>query len=289
VGVSAFHKSLWPEIIRRYETGEEMKAIAEDLGIDQKTVYNVTRRAGLPRRHVFDQERRDRIIAAYKAGVPPTQIAEREGVTRNYVRDLARKAGLPPRKDWARKYTIDETAFDEPTSVGWWLIGLLAADGHIGVRDNLVALTQTERDIDVLHAFLAYLDCHARPLIELRLSADAASRSHPHQRAFEARVQSKYLCTTLAQYCITPRKTKSLVLSDTAAEEPAVWLGILDGDGWVSRCGQRGRPYRHKGELHGMKLYGANAIRAARLLLGSSAVSLQRKRRTLAEIAALKL
>jgi hypothetical protein len=31
VGFSAFHRALWPEIIRRYKTGEEMKAIAENL------------------------------------------------------------------------------------------------------------------------------------------------------------------------------------------------------------------------------------------------------------------
>jgi hypothetical protein len=37
VGASAFHRSLWPEILRRYEAGDEMKAIAEDLGIDRKT------------------------------------------------------------------------------------------------------------------------------------------------------------------------------------------------------------------------------------------------------------
>jgi hypothetical protein len=134
-------------MIRRYEAGEEMKAIAEDLGIDRKTVYNVARRAGLPNRHIFDSERTGRIVAAYEAGVPPTEIAKEEGVNRTYVRKLASRAGLPPRQDWARKYPLDETAFDEPSPIGWWLVGLLAADGHIGARDNVVGLTQSARDI----------------------------------------------------------------------------------------------------------------------------------------------
>jgi hypothetical protein len=318
VGASAFHRSLWPEIIRRYEAGEEMKAIAEDLGIDRKTVYNVARRAGLPNRHIFDSERTKRILAAYESGVPPTKIAATEGVSRTYVRAVAKKAGLPPRRDWARKYKIDEKSFDDPTPVGWWLIGLLAADGHIGRRDNLVALTQSERDKDVLRTFLDYLGCADRPLIELRLSREAASRMHPRRSAFSARVQSKYLCASLAEYGITPRKTKTLVLSPRAAREPAVWLGVLDGDGWVSDGGQRGRPllafygtealmrqcsnfwgerlsfqrvraptvFRHVGFLYGMRLHGTNAIRAARLLLSSTPRSLERKRRKLEQIAA---
>jgi hypothetical protein len=319
VGVSAFHKSLWPEIVRRYQDGEEMKSIAEDLGIDRKTVYNVARRAGLPNRHVFDPSRTDRIVAAYAAGMPPTRIARSEEVSRSFVRAVAKRVGLPPREDWARKYPLNELAFDHPTPVGWWLIGLLAADGHIGTRDNLVALTQNERDIDVLHAFLAYVGCPDRPLIELRLSKQAALRAHHRRRAYAARVQSKYVCTALARYGITAQKTKTLVLSELAAKEPAVWLGILDGDGWVSDSGQRGRPllafygtralmtqcsafwgarlsfqrvqaptvFRHVGSLHGMRLHGANAIRAARILLASTPVSLERKRRSLEQIAEL--
>jgi hypothetical protein len=319
VGASRFHRSLWPEIIRRYQAGEEMKSIAEDLGIDRKTVYNVVRRAGLPNRHVFDAERRERILAAYESGAPVTDIAEMEGVHRTYVRNLAGRAGLPPRHDWARKYPLDETAFDTPSPVGWWLIGLLAADGHIGSRDNVVGLTQSRRDMDVLKAFLRYLGCPNRPLIELKRSPDAAGEAYVRQPAFAARVQSKYLCQSLAKYGITPKKTKTLVLSDDAAEQPGVWLGLLDGDGWVSTSGQRGRPllsffgtqavmrqcsgfwgarlsfqrvaaptvYRHVGSLHGIRVHGANATRAARILLAASPVSLERKRRSLEQIAAL--
>jgi hypothetical protein len=318
MGVSEFHRSLWPEIIRRYKAGEQMKAIADDLGVDRKTIYNVARRAALPNRHVFDPSRTGRILHAYRSGEPVVRIVEREGVHPSYVRTLARKAGLPPRKDWGRKYPLDETAFDQPTPIGWWLIGLLAADGHIGSRDNLVALTQSESDRDVLLAFLDYVGCPDKPLTALRLSPEAASRSHARRGAFCARVQSRYMCESLERHGITPRKTASLVLSTAAARQAPVWLGLLDGDGWVSDVGQRGRPllafygtravmrqcsafwgarlafqrvsaptvYQHVGALHGIRLHGANAARAARTLLPSSPVSLQRKRRILERIAA---
>jgi hypothetical protein len=297
-----------------------MRFIAEDLGIDRKTVYNVARRAGLPRRHVFDDLRRGRIVDAYRAGTPVTDIAEAEGVHRSYVRNLARKANLPPRKDWARRYPIDESVFDSPTPVGWWLVGLLAADGCVRIG-NLISLPQKKGDIDVLRAFLAYVGCPDRPLTHLKLSDEAKRRSFPRSEAYEARIWSARLKQALASHGVTADKTKKLRFSPDAASQPGVWLGLLDGDGWVSETGQRGRPvlafygtpsamrqcsdfwaarlefqrvssptlHRHRAGLRSVRLYGANAGRAAQILLASTPVSLQRKRRRLEAIAQMSL
>jgi hypothetical protein len=226
-----------------------MKAIAEDLGIDRKTVYNVARRAGLPHWHVFDPERTNRILAAYEDGVSATQIAETEGVHRTYVRDVAKRAGLPPREGWARKYPIDETAFDEPRPVGWWLVGLLAADGCVRTG-NLISLAQSERDADVLREFLAYVGSPDRPLTELKLSPGAARRAWPRSAAWEARVWSRHI--------------NRLVFERAAA--PTV--------------------YEHRGGLGSVRLQGRKAACAAKILLASTPVSLRRKRRSLQAIAA---
>jgi hypothetical protein len=317
VGVSAAQKEKWPEIVRLYQAGELMDEIAARVEVDRKTVYNVARRAGLPNRHRFDPARTTRIIAKYQAGRLTEDIAASENVHRSFVRKVARRAGLPARTNWRRRYPLDESAFDDPTAIGWWLVGLIAADGHIGSRDNLVALTQKEDDADVLHEFLDYLGCPDRPLTELRLSKAAATRTHSRTRAFAARVISKHLCDSLAKYGITPRKTMTLKLSEDAAAQPAVWLGLLDGDGWVSATARKGRPVinfcgapavmqqcsafwgarlrfqrvpaptvrAHAGELRWVAIHGANATRAARILLASSPVSLRRKRRILESIA----
>ena len=294
-----------------------MKTIAEDLRIDRKTVYNVARRAGLPNRHVFDDERTQRIVAAYQAGVPPTEIARDESVHRTYVRHVASRAGLPPRTDWARKYPINETAFDEPTPVGWWLVGLLAADGCVRIG-NLISLTQSERDADVLRAFLAYVGCPDRPLIELKLSPDAVRRAWPRSPAWEARIWSKHMKAVLASYGVTPTKTKDLQFSPEAAAQPPVWLGLLDGDGSVTGGRRRGgrviafygtptvmrqcsrfwgkrfglgrasgpTVHKHCGGLYAVHLHGCDARRAAEILLESTPISLERKRRSLEAIAA---
>jgi hypothetical protein len=318
VGVSAFHKSLWPVIVRRYDAGEEMKLIAQDLGVDRKTVYNVARRAGLPNRHIFDSARTDRILSAYQSGTPVHEIATVEKVHRTYVRNVARRAGLAPRRDWQRLYPLNERAFDDPTPVGWWLVGLIGADGSFG-KGNLITITQTERDVDVLHAFLAYVGCPDRPLTELKLSPEAQKRAWPRSRAYEARVFSRHMGETLGAYGVTRTKTKTLRFSTEAAAEPAVWLGLLDGDGWVSLGGKRGRAIidfcgtpavmrqcsrfwgnrltfqgrprprliKHHAGLARVQLSGRNATKAARMLLQASPTSLRRKRRTLEAIAAL--
>jgi Homeodomain-like domain len=317
MGASAAHREKRAEIVRRYRAGEPMDDIAERMGVDPKTVYNVARRAGLPNRHRFDPERTTRILAKYQAGRLIEKIAESEKVHPTFVRHVASRAGLPPRSKWRRRYPLDERAFDHPTPVGWWLVGLIAADGHIGSRDNLVALTQKEGDADVLREFFDYLGCPDRPLTELKLSPAAAARTQSRNRAFAARVQSKKLCDSLANYGITPRKSKTLKFSEEAAAQPAVWLGLLDGDGWISATAQRRRPLlsffgtpevmkqcsafwgtrlsfqrvpaptvrAHAGGLGWVVLHGANAVRAARILLASSPVSLQRKRRILELIA----
>ena len=295
-----------------------MDAIAEQEGVDRKTVYNVARRAGLPHRHRFDPARTARILAAYQAGERLREIAARESVCSSYVGAVARRAGLPPRQGWQRRYPLNENAFDAPDSVGWWLVGLLAADGSIARRSNQISLTQSERDADVLHKFLAYVGSPGKPLIELKLSPAAAARAYPRSRAFVACVNSSHMKAALGKHGVVPRKTQGLRLGEEAAKEPAVWLGLLDGDGWVSASGQRGRPLLdfcgtpavmrqcsefwgtrlsfqrvqaptrrvHRGGLRRVTLHGANAARGAAILLAASSISMDRKRRTLEAIVA---
>jgi hypothetical protein len=125
------------------------------------------------------------------------------------------------------------------------------------------------------------------------------------------------MCRALAVHGIVPRKTHGMRLSDQAAAEAAVWLGLFDGDGsggstraagrprldwfgnravmeqcsafWGSRLQlQTDRPpsvIAHRGGLSKVALHGSNAARAARILLDASPVSMERKRRTLEEIA----
>lgn len=220
-------------IARRYAQGDLIAEIAVDEGVCEKTVRNVARARGLALRRRDQAERNALIVRRYERGNPVTRIAHDAGVARPYVRDVAARAGLPARTGWQRRYPIDETAFDAPTPIGWWLIGLLAADGCVFEAEHRVSLVQRGEDADVLHAFLHHVGAPDRPLTEIRCDGSKATWSRPGALYLEARVFSKRICAALGKHGVTPRKSRTLKFSGQAADQPAVWLGLLDGDGAV--------------------------------------------------------
>jgi lambda repressor-like predicted transcriptional regulator len=316
--VGAKTKELRHEVVvELYRNGAPVADIAQRAGVCVKTVRNVARRAGLPPRNPPQPERDLEILTRYLAGDPVASIGVDKGVSPSRVRVVAQRAGVPPRTGWQRRYPLNEQAFDEPTDVGWWLIGLLAADGSIHERENRVTLCQTLDHADVLHAFYEYVGCPERPLTMLRLSAAAKQRQLPRRPAAEARIFSRRIVDALRRHGVVAGKTATLVLGPDAARQPAVWLGLLDGDGSVGlyRDGREPRvrfsgtrrlmeqceafwretlPYSdsrpaatpHRKGLWQFSLCRAKAQGAARVLLASSERSLRRKRELLAEIAA---
>ena len=301
-------------IVERYVRGDQVTEIAVIEGVCVKTVRNVARRRGLPSRHPDQTARNRRILSRYSSGEPVREIASGEGVTPAWVRALAKRGGLPPRP--ARRYPIDVAAFDHPTAVGWWLIGLIAADGSMNAQRHRVSLSQRAADADVLRALYEYVGCPNRPLTVIKTKSVWSNGGEYR----EARIFSRQVCAALQAHGIEPRKSKTLKLSESAASQTAVWLGLLDGDGsagvsrnhgipridffgtpalmtqcsafWSSQIslqtGKAPSVNSHSGGLYKVGLYGTNAAIAARLMLASSSVSMRRKRRTLEQIAAYK-
>jgi lambda repressor-like predicted transcriptional regulator len=303
-------------IVSLYRAGVPVADIATRSGVCVKTVRNVARRMGLPPRHAPQPGRDAAVADRYRTGDLVHEIAADHGISRSRVRVIAAKAGIPPRSGWQRRYPIDESVFDVPTAVGWWLIGLLAADGSIHAAENRVSLCQTLADSDVLRAFLDYVGCPDRPLTMLNLSDEARSRQLPRRPAAEARIFSKRIVEALARHGIVPRKTATMKLSAEASRQPAVWLGLLDGDGSVGiyrngraprlmfsgtrelmeQCqdfwrdaldlaGPRPAARPHARGIWTFTLWGHNAATAADLLLRASPTSMRRKRDLLLHIA----
>jgi hypothetical protein len=300
-----------------YRAGVHVAEIAQQADVCVKTVRNIARRAGLPPRNRPRPERDAEILSRYVAGDPVASIAADTGVAQSRVRAVAQRAGVPPRTGWHRRYPLDERAFDKPTAVGWWLIGLLAADGSINEREHRVSLCQTLDDADVLYAFYDYVGCPERPITILNLSKAARERQLKRRPAAEARIFSKRIVEVLGSHGIVARKTATLAMSPEASREPAVWLGLLDGDGSVGiyrdgtlprvrfsgtrrlmeQCERFWRQTLEYAEprpaatpdrkgLWQFSLCGRKARSAAGLLIAASPISLLRKRAILAEIAA---
>ena len=145
---------------------------------------------------------------------------------------------------------------------------------------------------------------------------EARERQHPRRPAAEARVFSRRIVAALARHGVTPQKSRSLRLGATACRQPAVWLGMLDGDGSVGvyrqgrlvrlmfsgtrqvmrQCqdfwrnalevvGDRHAARPHSGGTWTFCLHNAKARNAAVILLKASPVSMRRKRALLMDIA----
>jgi hypothetical protein len=300
-----------------YQQGIPVADIAARAGVCVKTVRNVARRFQLPPRNPSRPERDAQAVARYAAGEKVAGIAQDLGISRSRVRVIAARAGLPPRSDWRRLYPLDEAAFDRPTDVGWWLVGLLAADGSINAKEQRVSLCQTLDDADVLHAFYEYVGCPGRPLTMLNLSKVAQARQYPRRAAAEARIFSKRIVSALARHGVVPRKTASMKLGDEAANRAAVWLGVLDGDGsvgiyrdghnprvrfsgtrqlmeqcelfWRRSLGFEGPTPTARAHARGIwafDLSGRKARAAAGVLVASSPISMKRKRAKLSALIA---
>jgi hypothetical protein len=239
--------------------------------------------------------RHELIIRLYREGLPVAEIAQRAGVCVKTVRNVARRAGLPPRNPPQPKRDgeiLARYAAGHP-------VGAIAADNGVG------------------HAFYEYVGCPDRPLTMLNLSASARQRQLPRRPAAEARIFSRRIVEALRSHGVVARKSATLTLGAEAAQKPAVWLGLLDGDGSVGiyrdgalprvrfsgthrlmqqceRFWRHALPYTdprpaatpHRKSLWQFSLQGRKARGAAILLLAASPTSLLRKRAILAEIAA---
>jgi hypothetical protein len=303
-------------ILALYQADVPVAEIASRASVCVKTVRNIARRAGLPARIAPAPERNREVALRYAAGDRVQAIADAHGLTTQAVRGIAARAGLPARTNWRRRYPLDETAFDRPTKTGWWLVGLLAADGSVHEAENRISLCQSMKDVDVLHAFYAYVGCPERPITRLRLSKEAAARQLPRSPAGEARIFSARIVRALARYGVVPRKTASMRLSEEASSRAATWLGVLDGDGsvgiyrdgrqlsvvffgtkalmaqceafWRRQLGftdSRPTARPHAKGLWTFCLSCSKARAAARVLLAASPTSMRRKRELLTQIA----
>jgi hypothetical protein len=192
-------------IVSLYETGVPVAEIAARADVCVKTVRNVARRAGLPPRNAPMPERNSEVVHRYAQGDRVLAIASAHGISTGAVRRIAARAGLPPRKDWRRRYPLDEGAFDRPTSTGWWLIGLLAADGSIFAAENRVSLCQATKNIDVLHAFYAYV-WMPRPSSDdveaFRGSCCTPAAARAGRRGSDP-LRSNRACTRAARRCVS--------------------------------------------------------------------------------------
>jgi hypothetical protein len=287
------------EVVAGWANGSSVRELATRTGRSAGWVSTRARRLGLPpRRAAFSQAEAGAAIAAYERGDTLTDVARQLGRSVEAVRAALVRAGvkLIGAGDRSRRWPVDHRAFSMPlSSEAWYWLGFLAADGNVtGTRVSLGLSPASE---SALRRFGAFMGCPEKPL-----------RSAARGRQLVLDVHSSTVVADLALHGIRPRKTWELRASVAAAQEPAFWLGRLDGDGsvvisptgvpkihlvgtralmeqyaaFLAATALNRRPSVHRAStasiLWEVAVSGDNARRVAMLLLQAHAVSLEAKR-----------
>lgn len=125
------------------------------------------------------------------------------------------------------KYSIDENVLCEETNFKYYLLGLFAADGYIGLtgrskKTKYIVLSLNKRDeallLDIKRIFKT-----DRPL-------------HASKDMLRFHVCSSKLYDSFFEWGIVPRKSKTLQLQKEIPDKfiPYFLLGVFDGDGSIS-------------------------------------------------------
>jgi len=169
------------------------------------------------------------VVSRYEAGEGCTALAREFDVQESSICRLLHRHGVqvrPKEKRNARKYTLQETFFDEVNPLSAYWAGFLLADGCIsGTRVQLIL---QPRDEGHLRQFLADLGAD-NPIKDF---PDGSGRIY---RGFVLR--SRHLVDALARWGVVEQKGEQDVVPQVEMDDAsfrAFVTGMLDGDGCVS-------------------------------------------------------
>jgi hypothetical protein len=210
------------QLVELWRRGVPVREIGRRIGRSPGRVSVRARRLGMePRQPRPAPHDHAHFTKLYSRGFTIAAIAHRTSYHRDTVRKSLVASGVELRGAW-RKWPVRHDAFTPPQSTeAWYWIGLLAADGY--VRGAEVTLIQKCSSESLLRRFLAFVGSKDRPL-----------RPINQRRAWAAHVSSPQIVADLAAHGIVRRKSYTLKASEEAADQPAFWLGVFDGDGCIS-------------------------------------------------------
>lgn len=182
-------------------------------------------------------EQHERLLEQYQQGKASPELAQKFGASVQAICSLLARRGIARRNpaQSARRYTLNEHAFETITEESAYWIGFLMADGTI--QDTLaraeVILSLAERDRVHLERFKCFLQSDA-PLQVCTLPS-----TNPFKGTLIYRVTacSQLLVSSLMQYGVRPRKTGSEQVSILETNRH-FWRGVIDGDGYLGISGR---------------------------------------------------
>ncbi|RYZ83021.1 MAG: Hin recombinase, partial [Proteobacteria bacterium] len=224
------------EAISRYVKGEDGLSLAAEYGVTFTSIYAILERAGVSRRVGHFQEKysdseRIAVAESYKRTRSSVVTAKEFGMDISMVCLILEKFGIERREpaDCARKHDCDHEFFSRLTPESAYWTGFLAADGDITKNFEVRLRLHRKDEQHVLNFIRALSATH-----EVRRTD--SNKKNQRCDASGVAICSRKMVEDLAVRHVIPRK--SLIAKPWEVPgylERFYWLGLVDGDGWVSK------------------------------------------------------
>ncbi len=135
-----------------------------------------------------------------------------------------------------RKYSFNESVFDQITEESAYWIGFLMADGCIldtqKNRSNVIALKLKASDINHIYKFRSFLkSSHKIYTIKEKYKNEKYKKVYYYKASLS--IPSNKLANKLISYGVTPRKTFTAKVCKKLENNRHFWRGMIDGDGCI--------------------------------------------------------
>jgi hypothetical protein len=177
-------------------------------------------------------QQREQLVLEYLQGKPSTDLSQSFGLSVQAVCNLLDRRGIERRTPAAsaRKYILNEQAFDTITEESAYWIGFLTADGTIldNQKESAILLTTAECDVGHLEKFQHFLQSTHK----VQYHESSPGRYDGSAGFYRIAVYSKPLVAALQKYGVHPNKTgnEHIHLLETNTH---FWRGVVDGDGYI--------------------------------------------------------
>ena len=175
-------------------------------------------------------------VTGYRNGENLRELANQHGVTAAGLYVHLRNAGvrIKTASEAARKYRLNEKAFDVETPECHYWTGFLLADGCVSQRKGgiyCVCLSLQARDKGHVETFRQFL------VTDHPIDVRMQNRGFGRDRSVMARISisSTSLAESLIRRGVVPRKSTREKMPQSLCGSTDAWRGFVDGDGWVCR------------------------------------------------------
>lgn len=221
------------EIIKLYQDGKSVRAIAKDSGHSFKYIRNILLKNNIqlrPKKLILSRETEQYLIKEYLSGKSIIELSEEIGHDKRFVSEIIHKYGV---RKAGTKYNLNERFFDEiDCEAKAYFLGLLYADGCNEQKDNRsyrIRINLQEGDKHILEEL-------ARQ-IKFDGSLTKIDKGEDRLIQYGLCIGNKYMSMALNKLGCTPAKSLTLKWPDWLVDQDLqrhFIRGYFDGDGCIS-------------------------------------------------------